>query len=168
MTQSSCIRAATCLLIALPALLAAQGAAARGRGSTPAPAVHEWLSFTPAEIETADSLESMIVLPNGRHAVLPADSGRVYLTVRGIIKRISADSGLAPVKLDYVSLFDTKGASYQSTAVGMGFYPALKEARQSFTFRVPRGAVAARLRFGAGEADLRGLKSRHVPTSLRN
>lgn len=158
---------AAAFVVALSASAAAQATAARAQPAVTARAVHEWLAFMPEAIETADSVESMIVRPDGRHIVLPADSGRIYLTVRGTLKRIAADSGLAPVKLDYIYLLDAKGAAHKSTVTGISFYPALKESPMAYSFLVPRGTVAARLRFGTGEADLRKLKAPHVPTSLR-
>jgi len=156
------------LSVTLSAVAAAQATAARAQTAATNRAVHEWLAFTPHGIETADSVESMIVRPNGRHMVLPADSGQVYLTVRGTLKRILADSGLVPVKLDYVYLLDAKGQTYESTVTGLSFYPAIDESPEAYSFMVPRGTIAARLRFGKGEADLRKLKVQHVPTTLRN
>lgn len=161
------LAAAAALFVALSASAAAQAAAARSQPTATTRAVHEWLAFMPEAIETADSVESMIVRPDGRHMVLPADSGRIYVTVRGMLKRISADSGLAPVKLEYIYLLDTKGQVHRSTVTGVGYYPALKESPAAYSFLVPRGTVAARLRFGTGETDLRKLKAKHVPTSLR-
>lgn len=152
----------------LSASAAAQATAPRAQATAPSRAVHEWLAFIPEAIETADSVESMIVRPNGRHLVLPADSGRVYLTVRGTLTRILADSGLVPVKLNYVYLLDAKGQTYESTVTGLSFYPAIDESPEAYSFMVPRGTTAARLRFGSGEADLRKLKVQHVPTTLRN
>jgi hypothetical protein len=160
MNRSSAVFTIGALLLALVPPVEAQ------RGASPV-AVHEWIAFTVTKVETADSVESMIVMPNGRRAVLPAASGSVWFTARGTLKRVSSDSGRSPIKFDYVYLLDAQGHSYQSTVKDVSYFPALEQAPASFTFQVPKGTVAAALHFGNGRADLRAMKPTHIALSAR-